>query len=233
MAGWDWWLKTDAGLLTRVAIGCSIFAVLAMIDLARSGRRATRWREYMFLILAVVLAMAYGAINDAIASRVSWEFFFYGKGLSDQLGPQVPPDPVALRSAAIGVGLRATWSAGLIAGVALLIANNPRQGRTRLTYRTLSVLLVVILLTAALFAFAGAVVGGMGWLTWTNPDIAAIAKENLFRPKQFMTVYGMNMGGYAGGILGTAICITWIARRRKMQSTKGCTEEVTEKNKTS
>jgi len=48
-------------------------------------------------------------------------------------------------------------------------------------------------------------VGRSGWLTWTNPDVAAIAKENLFRPTQFMTVYGMNMGGYVGGILGTVM----------------------------
>src|SRR5579859_1599925 len=148
MPGWDWWLRTDAGLLTRVAIGCSIFAMLAIIDFARHGRRATRWREYLFLVLAVAMAMIYGTANDAVASQISWEYFYYGKGLSDQLGPQVPPDPVALRSAAIGVGLRATWSAGLIVGVALLIANNPRRGRSRLNYRTLVIVLLLVLATA-------------------------------------------------------------------------------------
>src|SRR5690242_9831290 len=118
MHGWDWWVKSDEGLATRVAIGCSIFVVLALVDFARNGRRAARWREYLFLVFAVALAMGYGAVNDAVASRISWEYFYYGKGLSDQLGPRVPPDPAALRWAAVGVGLRATWSAGLIAGVA-------------------------------------------------------------------------------------------------------------------
>jgi len=231
MAGWDWWLKSDAGLLTRVAIGCSIFAVLALIDLVRNGRGATRWREYLFLLLAVTLAMVYGVANDAIASRISWEFFFYGKGVSEQLGPHVPPDPVALRWAAIGVGLRATWSAGLIAGVVLLIANNPRAGRTRLSYRSLATLLGLILAFAAVCAAVGAAVGRSGWLTWTNPDVAAIAKENLFRPTQFMTVYGMNMGGYVGGILGTAICVTWISRRRKVRLTTGTTGQMEEQRR--
>jgi hypothetical protein len=215
MPPWDWWLKTDAGLLTRVAIGCSIFAALAAIDLARHGRSATRWREYVFLLLGVALAMTYGAINDAIASRISWEYFYYGKGLSDRLGPQIPPDATALRNAAIGIGLRATWSAGLIAGVALLIANNPRPGNSRLAYGTLSRLLLLILACAALCAALGAVAGRAGALTGTDPDIAAMARENLFRPDRFLTVYGMNLGGYAGGILATASAVTWISRKRK------------------
>ena len=215
MTGWDWWLKSDMGLATRVAIGCAIFAVLAVVDLVRNGKCATRWREYLFLVLAVGLAMAYGAANDAVASGISWEYFFYGKGLSDRLGTHVPPDPVALRAAAVGVGLRATWSAGLIAGAVLLIANNPRAGRRRLGYRAMGGLLLVVLSAAAVCAAVGAVVGRAGGLAWTNPDVAAIAKENLFRPKQFMTVYGMNLGGYVGGILGTAMCVTWIARWRR------------------
>jgi len=225
MPNWDWWLRTDAGLLARVAIGCSIFAVLAIVDLVRKGRGATRWREYLFLILAVALAMAYGAGNDAVAAGISWEYFYYGKGLSERLGMHVPPDAGALRWAAIGVGLRATWSAGLIAGVALLIANNPKAGRGRVSYGTLAVLLGVIFGMAAGFAVVGAVAGRAGLLVWTNPDIARIVKENLFRPAQFMTVYGMNMGGYVGGILGTVGCISWIARRRK---TKELTTENTE-----
>jgi len=159
MPDWNWWLNSNAGLYTRIAIGCSIFALLATIDLFRNGRSATRWREYVFLLLAVGLAMAYGAINDAIASRVSWEFFYYGKGVAQQLGPAIPPDPAALESAAIGVGLRATWSAGLVIGVALLIANNPRPNRTRLRYQTLIALLIPIFLIAALSAAIGALIG--------------------------------------------------------------------------
>jgi hypothetical protein len=215
MTTWDWWLRTDAGLLARVAIGCSIFAALAGVDLARRGRAATRWREYLFLVLAVALAMAYGAINDAIAAGISWEYFFYGKGLSERLGLHTPPDPAALRAAAIGVGLKATWSAGLVAGVALLIANNPRKGIARIPYRTLSKLLLLVVASAGFCAAIGAVAGRAGLLTGTNPDVAAIARENLFRPTAFMTVYGMNMGAYGGGILATAGAVTWISRRRK------------------
>src|SRR6516164_3689375 len=106
MSSWDWWLWTDAGLAARVAIGAGIFAALAAVDLWRNGRRATRWREYLFLIAAVALAMAYGLINDFVASGISWEYFYYGKGLDRLLGPHVPPDPMALRRAACEIGLR-------------------------------------------------------------------------------------------------------------------------------
>jgi len=218
MSGCDWWLNSDSGLLARVGIGSLIFVVLGAIDLYRNGGKATRWREYSFLLVAVGLAMAYGAINDAIASRVSWEYFYYGKGISEQLGPGVPPDAAALRAAAVRVGLKATWSAGLIIGVALLIANNPRKNQVRLRYLTLVSLLVLVLIAAAIGAGAGAIAGSRGWLAWSNPDIAAIARDDLFRPKQFMAVYGMNMGGYVGGILGTACCITWMSRKRRETS---------------
>src|SRR5579871_4772993 len=198
---WNWWLKSDAGLLTRVVIGSAIFLILAGLDLARNGRKATRWREYLYLVAAVVVAMVYGVINDAIAAGISWEYFFYGKGLSEQLGGKAPPDANVIRWAAIGVGLRATWSAGLIAGVVLLIANNPRPGKRRLSYKAMVGLLAVVFAVAGAFACAGAFAGRAGWLTWTNPDIAAIVKENMFRPREFLTVYGINLGGYAGGIL--------------------------------
>src|SRR4051794_15810247 len=104
MSGWDWWLSSDAGLFTRIGIGVAIFAVLATVDLVRHGRAATRWREYSFLLVAVAAAMLYGIANDAIASGISWEYFYYGKGLEQQLGQTLPPDPVALRWAACAIG---------------------------------------------------------------------------------------------------------------------------------
>src|SRR5437588_2402516 len=103
-AGWEWWLKTDAGLLTRVAIGAGIFAALAIIDLLRRGREATRWKEYLFLTLAAATALAYGAANDRIAADISWEYFYYGKGLSERLGPHAPPQAAALRREAVLLG---------------------------------------------------------------------------------------------------------------------------------
>jgi hypothetical protein len=210
----NWWLHSDSGLLARIGIGAAIFVLLAVVDLVRRCRRATRWREYLFLLAACALGMAYGVINDRIASSISWEYFYYGKGLDEQLGPRVPPDPAALRWAACKVGLKATWTVGLVVGVVLLLANNPRPGRPQLQYRTLLQILPIIFLVAACFAVAGGVIGGCGWLAWTSSDLRGLLRDNLFRPHRFLAVHGMNLGGYVGGAIATLIAAVRIRRRR-------------------
>lgn len=212
----NWWLKSDAGLLARIGIGAAFFVILALVDLARHGKQATRWREYAFLLAATACGMAYGVINDRVASAISWEYFYYGKGLDAQLGLQVPPDPAALHWAACEVGLKATWTAGLIIGVALLIANNPRKGRPQLPYRTLLKILPVVLLVTTGFAVVGAEVGSREWLAWMSADLRAILQDDLFRPRRFLAVLGMNLGGYVGGAIATAGAIVWIERRRRV-----------------
>src|SRR5437763_16864125 len=117
---WNW-LKSDASLPARITAGATIFLWLALLDIRRHGvRRATRWREYAILLVAVLAAMAYGVINDLLTSRLSWEYFYYGKGLDSVLGPRTPPDPHRLAWEAGKVGLKATWTAGLVIGVAIL-----------------------------------------------------------------------------------------------------------------
>lgn len=213
---WEWWVGTDAGLFARVAIGVAFFACLATIDVLRRGRQATRWREYAFLALAAAAAMGYGALNDRIASDISWEYFYYGKGLDQRLGPQTPPDPRALHREAVRVGLKATWTAGLVAGAVLLIANNPRPSRPRLPYRTLVGLLFAVVISASAFAFLGALLGRIGWLTWTNPGLGALVRDDLFRPRRFLTVYRQNLGGYVGGLIGTAWAAMRLVRLRRL-----------------
>ncbi|MDB5318889.1 MAG: hypothetical protein JWN40_520, partial [Phycisphaerales bacterium] len=78
---------------------------------------------YSILLFAVIGAIVYGVLNDQITSTISWEYFYYGKDLAEQLGPRTPPDALALHRAAALVGVKATWSAGLIIGVAQLLAN--------------------------------------------------------------------------------------------------------------
>jgi hypothetical protein len=78
----NWLLTTDAGLLTRIGIGGAIFATLAAVDLARRGPAATRWREYLFLLVVVLAAIVYGAVNDAVGSAISWEYFYGPSGFT-------------------------------------------------------------------------------------------------------------------------------------------------------
>lgn len=212
----NWWLHSDAGLLARIGIGAAIFATLALIDLARNGRRATRWREYLFLLTACAMAMAYGVVNDRIASGISWEYFYFGKGLDQQLGLHVPPDPAAVHWAACKVGLKATWSVGLLIGVALLLANNPKPGVRQLPYRSLMKFLLIALFVAGCFAAIGAALGSRGWLGWTSADLRAISRDDLFRPRRFQMVYGMNLGGYVGGAVATVFSVLSIRRSRRI-----------------
>src|SRR5947209_8779648 len=130
-----WWLTSDAAMGIRVTIGVAIFAILAVTDYRRRRSAATRWREYLFLCGAVAVALFYGVINDRITSSISWEYFYYGKGLDERLGPQTPPARAALHREACKIAAKASWSAGLIVGVLLLLANNPRNARPQLSYR--------------------------------------------------------------------------------------------------
>jgi hypothetical protein len=210
-----WWFKTDAGLAARIAIGVSIFAVLGGIDLVRNGRAAQRWREYAFLLCATLAGIIYGVANDAITSSISWEYFFYGKGLDQVMPAQLPPDRAALCRAAMGIGCKAGGSAGILIGAVLLIANNPRSARRRLTYPELASILAAIypvtILCSSLFGMAGA----MGWLLWTSRDLAELWRAGDYRPARFLGVYGIHLGAYLGGVIGTAIALPRIEQRRR------------------
>ena len=60
----------------RITFGLLVLAALAILDWYQKGPAATRWREYLFLLLCVAVAMAYGIANDQITSRISWEYFY-------------------------------------------------------------------------------------------------------------------------------------------------------------
>ncbi|HEX5241940.1 MAG TPA: hypothetical protein VFW23_01665 [Tepidisphaeraceae bacterium] len=221
MFSWTWWTRSTQGLLARIAIGAAIFAILATVDLVRHGKKATRWREYLFLVAGVVLACGYGMINDQITSRISWEYFYYGKGLDDVLGSRIPPDSTAMSWAAMKVGIEATWTAGLIVSVALLIANNPGPNRPQLPYRTLLGHFGFIAIIAVGCSIILGTVGYLGSLTWISSDFRWLAHENLMRPSHFMCVFGIHLGAYLGGTLGVIVSVLRVVARRKRQGGNG------------
>ena len=212
---WDWLIHSDAGLALRIGVGAAIFAILALIDLARNGRHATRWREYALLLIAAVVAMAFGAINDVITSSISWEYFYYGKGLSEQLGPTVPPDPSRLQAAAALVGVKASWSAGLIIAVALLLANNPSKRLPRLRNRSLLIYLPIALTCVIVGGVLGGLTGYAGLPTHWNTDFAEMLQRDEMRPRRFMATYGVHLGEYLGGAVGMILALGLIRRRRR------------------
>jgi hypothetical protein len=212
-----WLLHTDGGLLTRIIVGVAIFTALGIADLAKHGRNATRWREYGVLAIAAAAAIGYGIVNDLITSSISWEYFFYGKELKQTLGPAIPPDMAHLHWQAVLVGVKATWSAGLIFGVALLLANNLWRGSRlrRLRNRQLVHLIPMILLTAATLGVVFGILGYFGRLTFLSDDFKDMWQMNYYRPRRFMCTWGIHLGGYLGGFAGTIIAIAAVFLRRR------------------
>jgi hypothetical protein len=208
-------------LLTRVIAGLAIFTALGIADLASHGRAATRWREYGVLVIATASAIGYGVVNDFLTSSISWEYFYYGKELKQSLGPATPPDMTRLHWQAALVGVKATWSSGLIFGVALLLANNPwRGGRLpRLRNRQLVRLIPLILLTAATLGVVFGVLGYFGYLTFLSDDFKDMWQMDYYRPRRFMCTWGIHLGGYAGGLAGTIIATVMVLLRRRRMAT--------------
>ena len=132
----------------------------------------------------------------------------------DSLGPRTPPDPAALSMAAAVVGLKATWTMGLIIGVAFLLANNPRADRPQLPYGCLFSRMVIVLISCVVLAVALGLAGVSGWLAHFSTDFSEMVRHDEFRPYRFMAVYGIHLGGYAGGALGTLLAVLSIRRGR-------------------
>lgn len=211
---WHRWFQTDVGLFARVGIAACVFAILAWRDIRRHGRNARRWREYLFLLCAGCAGIAYGAANDLVTSSISWEYYYYGKGLIDVLGTKVPPDCGALHWEAAKLGMKAAGSAGLIIGVTFLMVNNPRPRRPQLPYRRLFIPLVMTFAICAVCGVVIGVLGSQGAITWTSHDLEMLVRDDLFRPPRFLCVYGVHLGGYVGGAIGVVGGIIWILRER-------------------
>ena len=212
---WHWLLHTPAGQWTRIAIGVAIFIVFAIVDLKKKGEHATRWKEYTFVLMAVLVAILYGVLNDQVTSTICWEYFYYGKEIHKVVGPETPPAEWPFRWEVAKVGVAATWSMGLILGVALLIANNPRKKLPQFTYRTLFLCVLGILVFTACSGMVGGWLGYHGFFNNASEDFRDMVRANVFRPQHFLCTWGVHMGDYLGGIVGTILCCVWIQMRRK------------------
>jgi hypothetical protein len=217
----NWLIHSQAGLVTRIVVGATVLAALGLWDLKKNGRHATRWREYTFLLACTLAAMVYGVLNDQITSSISWEYFYFGKSLEERLGLNVPPAPGALHWEAAKIGMQATWSVGLILGAAMLIANNPRRTRPQLSYLRMLRILPGVFLIAIAFAIVGGIAGYFGCLNWASPDFAEMWTAQMFRPRRFIGVWGVHLGGYVGGLLAAVWAVYHILHCRRTLGTHG------------
>src|SRR5205085_5393415 len=121
----------------------------------------------------------------------------------------------------------ATWSVGLILGVAILIANNPRRDRPRVPLRHLLVLLGPVMVLTAFFAAVFGVLGWYGWLNWISEDFRDMWRANIFRPRHFTAVYGAHLGGYVGGLIAGALAVLRVLQMRRQAHATSSSRDTT------
>lgn len=196
----------DNTLGYRIAFAITFFSVRGICDWLRHPENPARAKEYLFLVVSMIVAVLYGIIHDHITATISPEYFLGAKGLA--------ADPRPFRLAVTSLAIKATYGPGVLAGAFLLIANNPSPKKPRLSYSHLLCLCVYPVAMAALGATAGGLwLAGSGRETWLV-DIAQIHAPT-DRVVHFLVVWGVHAGSYAGATLGTVLAIVVVHRRRQ------------------
>jgi hypothetical protein len=165
----------------------------------------TRAKEYAFLLYAMLLATVYAVAHDHVTATISPEYFLYGKGLAE--APQ--PFRWAVTLLAIGAGL----APGLLAGAALLLANNPRRigHPPQLAYRALVRLSLLPVAAAGVLAVVGGVVNAYLQIGTTRAVALGVVPERVWR---FVIVWAIHVGSYAGALLGCIAAAVLVVRLR-------------------
>jgi hypothetical protein len=182
------------GFFWRLGALVVLFALIAWIDWRRKAAQATKWREYSFLLVAGLLGGLIGVAIDQVTATISPDYFVLGKGI---------PTGDGFRLGVAGLGFQAGLVMGMVVGGIYLIANNPRPDRRSLrSMQLLRFALPPVLASMLLVPLAAFTVH-----CW-DPLNLARELSDLLSPTQtdhFLTVWGMHLGIYAGGILGTSL----------------------------
>ena len=160
--------------------------------------------------LCLVAATGYGIVHDQITARICVEYFTVGHD------NPFPTDSPTLLGLAWGVF--ATWWAGLIMGVALVVAarigRRPKRTAASLVKPVLVLLAVMAgcAFVAGLAGFAGGKLGGIV----LNADFA----DRLPRSKHaaFIACNAAHLASYFVGFIGGGIqmAIVFVARKRRV-----------------
>lgn len=182
------------GLLVTLAV------VVALGELVFLGRRARRWREYLFIAAAGLFGALLGMLVDSLTSRISPAYFVIGKGLEG--GP-------GLHVRASLLGARAGFIAGAVMAGALLVAAGPAarvgDGGTRRLGRTCFSIGACSLIGALVIG----VVGGSAHL---HPALLpGFENAPAFKDPRFVAVWWTHLGVYVGCLArgGVGIAQAW------------------------
>ncbi len=190
--------------LARVAILCAVLAALALFDWLRYRQLATRWREYVFLMVCGFAGGIFGICVDAFTATGSPEYFWLGKNFpdDDRFWPRV-----------FALGFQAGFFAGAIVGGLLLLANSVNRPLPQLSIPRLGRFVPWTMLAAVIGATAACVA--------VPPWDPLNLKEQMSRTltpdelRRFMQVWSIHIGLYCGGAAGTAASFVGVLRQRK------------------
>jgi ABC-type cobalt transport system substrate-binding protein len=188
----------------RAAFLAGLMIVAAGVELLRSGKSATRYKEYAFIWLTALLGCIIGAATDLITSSISPEYFTWGKGVLEGEGFQ---------TRIILFGLKQGISAGVIAGAICIYASRRKSKFPPLPFRALLSLLWIPTVGAVVCAFLLPLLAGH-----SDPaHLAAQLNGNLSATQSasFLRVWWIHTGLYAGLLLGLVFLLTLVARRRR------------------
>lgn len=189
----------------RLAALLLLMSIVAAIDWWRNRAAATRWREYSFLLAAGFLGGLIGVANDLVTSAISPDYFVVGKGI---------PADEHFRVHVVSLGFQAGLVMGMLIGGVYLIANNPSRHRSRLSMLRLFRFALPPVLAAVLCApIVSWLISRWDPLNFRSPEqLGAILAP--IQISQFLAVWGLHLGMYAGGLLGTVFAVFAIRQKR-------------------
>jgi len=193
----------------RVAALVVLLSAIAAVDLARHGSKATRWREYSFILAGGLAAGLFGLVNDLITSAISPEYFILGKGLPAR----------ALRQSAGELGLQAGSSAGVIAAAVMVYAATRGTRRPPFPIRSLCLLTWRPFVLAVGFGVAFPLL-----LSGSDPLAITSSIEDLLEPSKvarFLMVWWVHLGLYLGLLAGVVWTVLDVAGKRRRGGASG------------
>jgi hypothetical protein len=181
-----------------------VLSVIAWFDWLKYRAAARRWKEYCFILGVGMIGVAFAIIVDTFTSKISPEYFIYGKGVP--LGHDF-----YLRI--LGLAIEVGFSGGIVAGGAYLLANSAGRGKSGLPFSALLKLLWIPLV------FAIALAAPMSWFCLKYDPKHLREELEFIRPaeagERFIMVWGVHAGLYIGALLGIAIGALIIRRKLK------------------
>jgi len=191
----------------RLGLLVLLMSIVAGIDWRRNHAAATKWREYSFLLAAGLLGGLIGVANDLITSTISLDYFVIGKGI---------PSDDHFRLHVVSLGFQAGLLMGMLVGGIYLIANNPKPDRRSMPFVQLFRFALHPILAAIVLApVVSVLICRWDPLNFRSPsqlgDLLTATQAT-----HFLVVWGMHLGIYAGGLVGTIYGVLAIRRARKV-----------------